>query len=112
MFRTLRIPNLSLHKFFFPSVQPIAIVKGIIGALDEQQSQTIMLPFYTNLVPYISLFPSFLKDLVLWVSDGKSPRFPTYILPQLGQANYAMSDFTKVSGRRVDETLDSTDKRD
>lgn len=70
-----------------------------------------MLPFFTHLGPYLSSLPSFLKDLVLWVSNGMNiPAFSHSYSSQLGQANYAMSDFTKVSGKRVDETLDSTNK--
>ena len=68
MFATFRTPNWFLYKFFVPSVQPITIVKRIITALDEQHSQTIAAPFYTNFVPYVPLFPSFLRDLVVWVS--------------------------------------------
>lgn len=90
MFKTLTTPNSSLYKFFLPSIPPIVVVKRIIAALDEQYSQTIMLPFYANFLPYLPLLPSFLRDLFVWVS----------------QANYAMRNFVKVSGRRVDELSD------
>ena len=113
MFSTVQVPKWSPYKFSFPSAQPIAIVKQIIEALDEQQSRTILLPFYTNLGPCLSLFPNYLKDFVVWVSDGmKIPAFSRSYSSKLGQANYVMSDFTKISGRRVDESeaLDSTNK--
>lgn len=44
------------------------VVKKVIAALDEQHSQTILLPFYTNFIPYIGHLPSFLRDFVQWVS--------------------------------------------
>ncbi|RDB19794.1 Short-chain dehydrogenase/reductase family 16C member 6 [Hypsizygus marmoreus] len=87
MFKTLSVPDRSWYKFFFPSVQPITVVKRIIAALDEQHSQIIMEPFYTNFVPYLTHFPSFLRDFIQW----------------LGYSNYAMEHFVKVSGRRNDE---------
>lgn len=70
MFNKLDLPQNPLFKFIFPSVQPIAVVKRIIAALDEQHSQTIRLPFYTHFVPYLTHLPSFLQDFVQWVSDN------------------------------------------
>ncbi|KAF8165566.1 retinal short-chain dehydrogenase/reductase [Crassisporium funariophilum] len=87
MFKTVVFPTFPLFKFFCPSVQPVTVVKRIIAALDEQHSQTIMLPFYTNFVPYVGHLPSFLRDLVQWISG----------------ADVAMEHFVKVSGRRQDE---------
>ncbi|KAF5363473.1 hypothetical protein D9756_000173 [Leucocoprinus leucothites] len=85
-----------LYQFFFPSVQPIDVVKPIIAALDWQQSQTIMVPFYTHLVPYLRLVPSFVYDFVQYVTS----------------ATHAMSHFTKVSGRREDEGAVPASKKD
>jgi len=88
MFRTVTFPKFPLFSFFCPSVQPVAVVKRIIAALDDQYSENILLPFYTNFIPYIGHLPSFLRDLVQWVSG----------------ADYAMENFVKVSGRRPDES--------
>jgi len=93
MFKTLSVPESSWYKFFFPSVQPITIVKSIIAALDEQHSQHIMLPFYTNFIPYLSHLPSFLHDFVQWIAH----------------ANYAMVHFSKISGRRSEEGASKED---
>jgi hypothetical protein len=68
MFRTVVFPTLPFFAFFCPSLQPVTVVKKIIAALDEQHSQVILLPFYTNFIPYIGHLPSFLRDLVQWVS--------------------------------------------
>ncbi|KAF9569259.1 NAD(P)-binding protein [Agrocybe pediades] len=87
MFKTVKFPNFPLFGFFCPSVQPVTVVKKIIAALDDQHSQTILLPFYTNFIPYIGHLPSFLRDFVQWVSG----------------ADYAMRDFVKISGRRPEE---------
>lgn len=68
MFQTVTFPNYSLFKFLAPSVQPVAVVKRIITALDDQHSQTILLPFFVHFIPLTRLFPSFLRDFVQWVS--------------------------------------------
>lgn len=68
MFRTVVLPTFPFFAFFCPSVQPVTVVKKIITALDDQHSQIILLPFYTNFIPYIGHLPSFLRDLVQWVS--------------------------------------------
>lgn len=68
LFSTLSVPQSRLYQFFFPSIQPIDVVKPIITALDEQQSETIMVPFYTQLVPFLKLLPSFMIDLAQYVS--------------------------------------------
>ena len=68
MFRTVVFPTFPFFAFFCPSVQAVTVVKKIIAALDDQHSQTILLPFYTNFIPYIGHLPSFLRDLVQWVS--------------------------------------------
>ncbi|GLB34049.1 putative short-chain dehydrogenases reductases (SDR) family protein [Lyophyllum shimeji] len=93
LFKTLSVPNTAFYKFFFPSVQPITVVKRIIAALDEQHSQQISVPFYTNFVPYQRHLPSFLHDFVGWIAH----------------ANYAMERFEKVSGRRPDEGASKDD---
>ncbi|KAJ3507219.1 hypothetical protein NLJ89_g6427 [Agrocybe chaxingu] len=87
MFQTVEFPKLPFFKFFCPSIQPVAVVKRIIAALDDQQSQTVFLPFYTNFIPLVGHLPSFLRDIVQWVSG----------------ADYAMRNFTKTSSRRPDE---------
>jgi len=87
MFSTVTFPSFPFFKFLCPSVQPVAVVKRIIAALDDQHSQTILLPFYTNFIPYIRHLPSFLRDLVQWISG----------------ADHAMRSFVKITGRRPDE---------
>ncbi|KAG6878564.1 hypothetical protein C0993_003019 [Termitomyces sp. T159_Od127] len=87
LFRTFSMPDTVFSKFFFPSVQPVALVKRIIAVLDEQDSQHISIPFYVTLCPYLQHMPSFLRDLAQW----------------LAHANYAMDHFTKVTGYRQDE---------
>jgi hypothetical protein len=65
---TVKLPQNRFYQFFFPSAQPIDVVKPIIAALDAQQSQTIMVPFYTHLAPYLKMLPSFMLDLAQYVS--------------------------------------------
>jgi len=87
MFRTIIFPTFPFFAFLCPSLQPVTVVKKIIAALDDQHSQTILLPFYTNLIPYIGHLPSFLRDFVQWFSG----------------ADTAMARFVKISGRRPEE---------
>jgi len=87
MFKTVTFPKFPLFGFLCPSVPPVTVVKRIIAALDDQHSQTILVPFYTNFIPFVGHLPSFLRDLVQWVSG----------------ADYAMKSFVKISGRRPDE---------
>ncbi|KAF9448248.1 retinal short-chain dehydrogenase/reductase [Macrolepiota fuliginosa MF-IS2] len=87
LFSTFSVPQNRLYQFFFPSVQPIDVVKPIITALDEQQSQTIMVPFYSQLMPILRLLPSFVIDLAQYAAS----------------ATHSMANFTKISGRREDE---------
>ncbi|KAG5654612.1 hypothetical protein H0H81_011587 [Sphagnurus paluster] len=86
LFETLTVPK-GVYQFFFPSVQPVTVVKSIIAALDEQHSIHIMLPFYSNFVPYLQHLPSFMRDFAQWVAH----------------AHHAMENFSKISGRRPDE---------
>ncbi|KLO16361.1 retinal short-chain dehydrogenase/reductase [Schizopora paradoxa] len=87
MFSRMSLPSSWFHRFFTPSLQPYAIAKAVIAAIDEQESRNIHLPFYTHFVRYTTLLPSYLRDFVQWASG----------------ADYAMEGFVKVSGRRADE---------
>ncbi|KAL0580072.1 hypothetical protein V5O48_001931 [Marasmius crinis-equi] len=87
LFSKMNYPRTPFHKFIMPTIAPIAVVKAIIQALDDQHSQTIYLPFYVNSMPYLQHLPSYFRDFVQWMSQG----------------DYAMQGFQKVSGRREDE---------
>lgn len=69
LFSAVRHPASWLYKFFFPSLPPVDVTKAIIAALDEQHSRVIYLPFYAHFVPYLHVFPSYLRDLAQWVSS-------------------------------------------
>lgn len=68
MFSTVTHPTSRMYRFFFPSLQPLEVVKKIIASLDDRHSKTVYLPFYATLSPLSSLAPSFVRDLVQWVS--------------------------------------------
>ncbi|KAL9713142.1 hypothetical protein Ac2012v2_004383 [Leucoagaricus gongylophorus] len=87
LFQTIRYPSKKIQRFLFPPIEPVDVVKPIIAALDSQLSQTIMIPFYTQLGPYMNLMPSFVFDFAQYITF----------------ATHAMSFFTKTSGRREDE---------
>lgn len=87
MFGSVKFPPFALHRFVFPSVPPVTVVKRIISALDEQHSQVIMVPFFVYFTPFLTYLPSFVRDLAQWVSG----------------ADYALRDFVKTSSPRVHE---------
>ncbi len=70
MFQTVTFPSYPFFKFLAPSIQPVAVVKRIIATLDDQHSQTILLPFFVNFIPFTQQMPSFLRDFAQWVSDS------------------------------------------
>ncbi|KAJ7368559.1 retinal short-chain dehydrogenase/reductase [Mycena albidolilacea] len=74
-------------QFFFPTLHPIDVVKRVIQALDETHSQTIFLPFYAHFMPYLQVLPDWFADFASWASN----------------ADFAMKDFIKLSGRRPEE---------
>ncbi|KAJ3769956.1 retinal short-chain dehydrogenase reductase [Lentinula raphanica] len=90
LFASISYPQAGYHKFFFPSVAPVDVVKSIIQALDDQHSKTILLPLYTHLLPYKQHFPSYIQDFIQWLSG----------------ADYMLRNFRKVSGRRQDEKVE------
>ncbi|KAK7061855.1 hypothetical protein R3P38DRAFT_678613 [Favolaschia claudopus] len=75
------------QRFFFPTLHPIDVVKRIIQAVDDTHSQIIYLPFYTEFMPYLQLLPDWFADLASWLSN----------------ADFAVVDFVKLSGRRPEE---------
>ncbi|PFH51298.1 hypothetical protein AMATHDRAFT_75026 [Amanita thiersii Skay4041] len=87
MFSSISFPPNAVHKFLMPSVAPVTIVKKVIAALDEHQSQIIMTPFWTHFMPYLRHLPSFIRDFIQAASG----------------ADYSMANFVKVSGRRKEE---------
>ena len=62
------------------------------------------MPFYANLVPYLSHLPSFLRDLAQKVGLSRLPFLLGTDLPdKMTGADYAMVNFVKHSSRRPEE---------
>ncbi|KAJ7232202.1 retinal short-chain dehydrogenase/reductase [Mycena haematopus] len=74
-------------QFFFPTQHPIDVVKRVIQALDDTHSQIIYLPFFVHFMPYLQVLPDWFADFASWISN----------------ADFAMKDFVKMSGRRPEE---------
>ncbi|KAF8622123.1 hypothetical protein AX15_007256 [Amanita polypyramis BW_CC] len=87
MFSSITFPPVPSLEFFLPTVQPVTVVKRIIAALDENQSQVILTPFWTIFAPVLQHLPSFVRDLAQNVTG----------------ADYSMQNFVKITGRRKDE---------
>jgi len=87
LFSHINLPSNTLYKFFVPSIAPVAIIKAVITALDEQHSRTIYLPFYTHFAGWLAVVPSFVRDFAQWLAG----------------ADYAMENFVKITGRRADD---------
>jgi hypothetical protein len=65
---SLKVLSTPFYRFFTPSLQPHELVKAVITAMDEQESQSIMLPFYVNFVRLATTLPSYGRDFFQWVS--------------------------------------------
>jgi len=82
---TLLLPSDTkwIQRFLLAPIQPVDVVKPIIAALDSQLSQTIMIPFCVQWGPYINLMPSFVHDLIEYVST----RLSGYYFPHHGRTD-------------------------
>ncbi|KAF9238743.1 retinal short-chain dehydrogenase reductase [Melanogaster broomeanus] len=87
LFSTMATPNNVLHRFLWPSLAPVTVVKAIITALDSQQSQTLFMPSYTHLSVVMRCLPSFVRDF----------------MQKLSCADFMMEGFRKVTAVRDDE---------
>ncbi|KAF8481357.1 retinal short-chain dehydrogenase/reductase [Gautieria morchelliformis] len=87
LFSTASLPSAAWYKFLVPSLPPHVVAKAVIAALDEEESRTICMPFYTHFVRWIGILPSYGRDFFQWLSV----------------ADYTMQGFVKVSGRRPEE---------
>jgi hypothetical protein len=109
MFSTVTHPTSNLYQFFFPSLQPLEVVKKIIASLDDRHSKTIYLPLYATLSPLSLLVPSFIRDLLQRVSvsdySGSQAQFSDMVGlgKQIVGADYSMQEFKKDGGERVGE---------
>jgi hypothetical protein len=63
----MSLPSAPWYKFLIPSLPPHAVAKAVITALDNQQSGTILMPFYVNFVPWVRMLPSYARDFFQWV---------------------------------------------
>ncbi|KAG9292948.1 hypothetical protein G9A89_016310 [Geosiphon pyriformis] len=50
--------------FFTPQLAPLDVVKAIITALDKNEGDDILIPYYVNLLPIIRFLPGFMIDLM------------------------------------------------
>ncbi|QRV76747.1 short chain dehydrogenase [Ceratobasidium sp. AG-Ba] len=91
LFSHAKFPRAWWYRFLAPTLAPHDVVKAIIAAIDEQESRTIFMPFYTNFVRLTGIMPSWARDFCQWISG----------------ADYIMRDFVKVSGCRADEPAPS-----
>lgn len=90
LFEGVEFPKHPLWRFLFPTLHPVAVVKRIIAALDEQHSQTIFLPFYTNFAPFMNILPSFLHDALQWISSADHA-MTNFVKNSEGKANHRVS---------------------
>jgi len=72
LFSQIQLPRSRLWNFLAPPLHPHQIVKAIISALDENESRTIRMPFYTNFGRIwsvgVGIVPKWLVDFVQWLS--------------------------------------------
>lgn len=68
LFSHTKLPKTAFHRFAAPSLHPHQLAKAVIAAIDQQESRTIYLPFYTNFARLVAALPSFGRDYFQWVS--------------------------------------------
>ncbi|PWN40302.1 NAD(P)-binding protein, partial [Ceraceosorus guamensis] len=64
-----------LASFLAPTVEAEQVAQEITAAVERQESTHIALPFYANLVPWLKVVPTFLRDLAQWVSRRRTGAF-------------------------------------
>ncbi|KIY69505.1 retinal short-chain dehydrogenase/reductase [Cylindrobasidium torrendii FP15055 ss-10] len=89
LFQHVKMAPSVFRKFVLPDVAPVTVVKKVIQALDDQHSLYILVPFYANLMPFLQILPSFVRDFLSWFTD----------------AHHSMDHFRKVTGLRDDEDV-------
>lgn len=67
LFSRMSLPSAAWYKFLVPSLPPHAIAKAVIAALDEEESRTICMPFYSHFVRWVGVLPSYGRDFFQWV---------------------------------------------
>lgn len=70
------MPPTPFVRFIAPSIQPHAIVKEILSALDDQESRVVRLPTYTQIARITNvganLVPAWFRDFLQWVCPPQS----------------------------------------
>lgn len=105
LFQSINTSSSPIFKFFVPTVPPVTVVKKVISALNDQHSQTVMLPFYVNFMPLLQHLPSFLRDLCQWVSRVLLTKWSGAQSMQVTGADNSTANFMKTTGRRADEDV-------
>lgn len=57
--------------FFTPTLEPIEVVRQIIASMEQRRGRNqIMMPFYVNFVPFVSILPVWFQDLARRISGA------------------------------------------
>ncbi|KAF9098084.1 hypothetical protein BGX23_007076 [Mortierella sp. AD031] len=57
--------------FFTPTLEPLEVVKEIMESMEKRRSHNqIMMPFYVNFVPLVSILPGWFQDLARTISGA------------------------------------------
>ena len=57
--------------FFTPTLEPIQVVRAIMESMEQRRGRNqIMLPFYSNFVPLVSITPVWFQDLARQISGA------------------------------------------
>ncbi|OAQ27346.1 retinal short-chain dehydrogenase/reductase [Linnemannia elongata AG-77] len=65
--------------FFTPTLEPIEVVREIIESMEQRRTHNqIMMPFYVNFVPLVSILPGWFQDLARTVS-GADKAMDTFV---------------------------------
>ncbi|KAG0295574.1 hypothetical protein BGZ96_011427 [Linnemannia gamsii] len=65
--------------FFTPTLEPLEVVKEIMESMEKRRTHNqIMMPFYVNFVPLVSILPGWFQDLARTVS-GADKAMDTFV---------------------------------
>ncbi|KAG0351598.1 hypothetical protein BC939DRAFT_480443 [Gamsiella multidivaricata] len=57
--------------FFTPILEPLEVVRKIVASIEQRRGRNqIMLPFYVNFVPLVSILPGWFQDLARTISGA------------------------------------------
>ncbi|KAG0374935.1 hypothetical protein BGX24_009739 [Mortierella sp. AD032] len=100
--------------FFTPTLEPLEVVKEIMESMEQRRTHNqIMLPFYVNFVPLVSILPAWFQDLARTIS-GADKAMDTFVGKKGAQprATLQVVDAFPISAESSEEKEKKEEKKD